>query len=191
MGYIKDSLTSGERVAARAHLHWIVFWKPLFWLGVAAGLVAFGNWTGACAGVLERSSDLSRGLQGFKALIDDVAGWTIGEKWGVAALGASILVLLLSGLSLIGAFLFYWSSEFAVTNRRVLCKYGFISRTTIEVLLSKVETIRVKQGVWGRVFDYGTVIITGTGGAIDGFPRISSPMKFRHKIQEQVAESGN
>jgi membrane protein YdbS with pleckstrin-like domain len=88
----------------------------------------------------------------------------------------------------IGPAVRYISSEFAVTDKRVLGKVGFIERESDETLLSKIEAIAVDQGVLGRVFGFGTVTITGTGGTQEVFSRISEPLEFRRQIQSQIIE---
>ena len=69
----------------------------------------------------------------------------------------------------------YASSEFAVTNKRVVIKVGFINRKTLEMVLTKVETIRVDQSILGRVLNYGTIVVTGTGGTNEPFSVDSKP----------------
>ena len=66
-------------------------------------------------------------------------------------------------------------------------KTGLVRRNSFEVLLTKVEGIQVNQTISGRIFDYGTVVITGTGGSADPFLYIAKPLDFRRKIQEQVS----
>jgi uncharacterized membrane protein YdbT with pleckstrin-like domain len=80
----------------------------------------------------------------------------------------------------------YVSSEFAVTDKRVVAKLGFIERESLETLLSKIEAIGVDQGIVGRMLGYGTITITGTGGTEESFPRIADPLEFRRQIQSQV-----
>jgi len=95
----------------------------------------------------------------------------------------------LSGLGLllaIGPAVRYASSEFAVTDKRVVAKLGFIERESLETLLSKVEAIGVDQPILGRMLGYGTITITGTGGTEESFPRISNPLELRRQIQSQV-----
>jgi uncharacterized membrane protein YdbT with pleckstrin-like domain len=98
---------------------------------------------------------------------------------GMALVGIGLLLA-------IGPAIRYVSSEFAVTDKRVLAKHGFIERESIETLLTKIEAISVDQGIIGRVFDYGSITITGTGGTEESFPRISQPLEFRRQIQSQV-----
>lgn len=83
----------------------------------------------------------------------------------------------------------FTSSEFGVTTRRVLVKVGFIRRRSLELLLPKVEGIGVDQGILGRIFGYGTIIVTGTGGTKEVFRSIAAPLDFRRMVQQQTASS--
>jgi uncharacterized membrane protein YdbT with pleckstrin-like domain len=75
------------------------------------------------------------------------------------------------------------SSDFAVTNKRVMMKVGVFSTRSVEILLNKIEAITVNQGFIGRVFDYGDIVITGSGGTREAFPRIQGPLAFRRAVQ--------
>jgi uncharacterized membrane protein YdbT with pleckstrin-like domain len=77
------------------------------------------------------------------------------------------------------------TSEFAVTTMRIVMKVGLIAIHTDEMLLQKVETIGVDQSIWGRLLGYGTVTITGTGGAREPFAHVRDPIGFRRAVQEQ------
>jgi uncharacterized membrane protein YdbT with pleckstrin-like domain len=81
----------------------------------------------------------------------------------------------------------YTSSEFAITNKRVIIKVGLISRRTLEMNLPKIETVNVNQGIFGRMLGYGTITVVGTGGTRESFPNITSPLEFRKKFQELSA----
>jgi len=76
------------------------------------------------------------------------------------------------------------TSEFAITNKRIIIKVGLISRHTLEMNLSKIESVNVNQSILGRIFGFGTIIVVGTGGTKEPFARISNPMEFRRKFQE-------
>jgi uncharacterized membrane protein YdbT with pleckstrin-like domain len=76
------------------------------------------------------------------------------------------------------------STEIAITNKRIIAKFGFISRRTVEINLDKVEALRVEQSVWGRFFNYGTVLISGTGSTVDPIANIADPLVFRRKFME-------
>src|SRR5262249_4503313 len=75
------------------------------------------------------------------------------------------------------------TSEFAVTTTRLIFKVGLIARYTTELLLSKVESIGVNQGLLGRLLGYGDLTVTGTGGAREVFHRVGDPIDFRNHVQ--------
>jgi len=97
------------------------------------------------------------------------------------AVGGSLLVIAFCLWAVI--YLRYASSEFAVTNKRVIIKVGVVQRRTLEMLLSKVEAISVEQGIGGRILGYGTIIVVGTGGTKEPFQQIANPLEFRRAVQ--------
>jgi uncharacterized membrane protein YdbT with pleckstrin-like domain len=96
------------------------------------------------------------------------------------------LLLVIALLFALDRYIRLVTSEFVVTNKRVLIKIGLVRRHTLELLLGKVETIGVEQGVPGRIFNYGTIIVTGTGGTKELFPVIARPLEFRKAVQERA-----
>jgi len=76
------------------------------------------------------------------------------------------------------------TSEFAITNKRVVIKTGLISRRTLEMNLPKIESVNVDQSILGRILGYGTIMVIGTGGTRESFAGIADPLTFRKKFQE-------
>jgi uncharacterized membrane protein YdbT with pleckstrin-like domain len=87
----------------------------------------------------------------------------------------------------INAAINYYTSEFGVTSKRVMMKTGFIRRKSLELLLPKVEGVQVDQGIIGRMLNYGTIVVSGTGGSHTPFPKVQKPMELRRKINELVS----
>lgn len=114
--------------------------------------------------------------------------------WSLAPLIAlGLLTIGFFGLGLIFwiiAFIRYKTTELAFTNKRVIAKIGFISRQTIELNISKVESIQVNQGVFGRIFNYGSLLISGAGNPQAPIPGISDPMSFRRAFMESQDSAG-
>lgn len=77
----------------------------------------------------------------------------------------------------------YTTSEFAVTDRRVIVKVGWIKRRTLETMLGKIEALGVDQGLLGRLLGFGTITVTGTGGTQETFHQIAAPLEFRKQVQ--------
>ena len=77
------------------------------------------------------------------------------------------------------------TSEFSVTNKRVIIKSGWLNRRTVEMMLSKVESLDVNQGIFGRMGDYGNITVRGTGGTRESFRFIEQPLMLRRAVQTQ------
>lgn len=75
------------------------------------------------------------------------------------------LFFLLGTITLLKSFIDFWTTEIAVTTKRVVYKRGLIARDTIEISLDRVEGLDVKQSILGRILNFGTVLIRGTGYA--------------------------
>lgn len=106
----------------------------------------------------------------------------LGSNNNAGAAGFIAIGLLLATIALIN----FKTSEFGVTNKRILVKVGFIRRQSNETLLSKVEGIQINQGIIGRILNFGTVVIRGTGGGKDEYKKISDPMELRRRVQTQI-----
>ena len=109
----------------------------------------------------------------------------------VAAVFHSWIVVLAAVIIASIIFVNLWATraaaEFAVTDKRVIVAVGAVRRRTLELMLNKVEGVAVVQTLTGRVFNFGTVTITGTGGTHESFDHIAAPLEFRRQVQAQLA----
>jgi uncharacterized membrane protein YdbT with pleckstrin-like domain len=98
-----------------------------------------------------------------------------------------VLVFFFSIIILIQIALIYFATEFALTNKRIIAKRGLIRRHSLEIMLSKVESVRVAQSIDGRIFGFGSVVVVGSGGTKEGFRFITNPMELRKRINVKIA----
>ena len=106
---------------------------------------------------------------------------------------AWVLVRVLYGVALVAFFRAWfrrWIREFAVTNLRVIYKKGFVWRHTVEMNIDQVESVHVNQSIVGRLLDYGTLHVLGTGQGIEHLHNIGSPLKLRSAIIANEHQSG-
>lgn len=160
MSYIDDTLMKNEVVLYRSKPHWVIFTWPAVWLVLAILLFLFGP------------------------LIPLANTQALGNLPVFAV--AAIIALILAVLSAINSFINFQTSEYGITNKRVLMKLGFIRRLALEIYLQRIESVKVYQSVSGRILGYGSIMISGVGGSKDPFHNIPYPLEFRRKIQEQV-----
>ena len=99
-------------------------------------------------------------------------------------LGVLTLVVAIGLIFLAWAWIRVHSTEIAITNRRIIAKFGFVQRRTIEININQVESLRVDQGFWGRLLNFGTIIVAGTGSSLEPAPDIADPLVFRRKFME-------
>jgi uncharacterized membrane protein YdbT with pleckstrin-like domain len=116
-------------------------------------------------------------------------------KWPVIFWVGAWAALIFLGIILVGIFLFLRSAiemsttQFAVTDRRVVLKRGWLNRHTQELAVESVEGVHLDQTIWQRLFGYGRIIVTGTGDARIVFPPMSDPVTFRRAIETARAHS--
>jgi uncharacterized membrane protein YdbT with pleckstrin-like domain len=164
LSYVEKHLIPGESVQYQTKLHWIVM------VGHAAIAI----------------------LLALVAIAIPIVWAFLGaKKKGSSVPGAVYLFALLCFL--VGAALFLVgllrrrATEMAVTSKRVIVKTGIAERRTVEILLSRIESVAVDEPALGRLLGYGTVIVRGTGGTPETFEKIQQPLKFREQVQSQIA----
>jgi len=166
VGYVEQNLNPGERILYATHLHWIVLFRSIF-------------------------VDVIFSIAGL-ALI----GWGIagthsqrGEAQVVAIAGAALVII--GGAILWIATIRRNATEMAVTNKRIIIKVGFLTKRTLELFLSKVESVGVEQTVLGRMMGFGSITVRGTGGTNEPFSHVANPLEFRRQVQRQIEEHVN
>jgi uncharacterized membrane protein YdbT with pleckstrin-like domain len=168
MSYVERSLVPGETLLYETRHHWMVLIGPLLmallFVAVAVGLlveaVEAKNGSGVVAGA---SAETVHGM-------DFVAIALVAASIGTLVYGAAKRN----------------ATEMAVTDRRVLIKTGIGNRRTLDLMLSRVESIGVEETFFGRMLGYGSVVVHGTGGTPESFVMIAHPQEFRRSVQQQI-----
>ena len=166
MSYVNDNLMPNEKVLFSARIHPAIFLPAVitFFFTIAIGIFAF--------------SLASQGGSGTS---------TLSAVSGVF-LCISGLLFIYSIMLGLQAIIVMTTTEFAVTNRRVIAKTGFIRRHTLEMLLTKIESVAVNQNILGRMLNFGVVTVTGTGGTKESFRAIGQPFVVRKKISQVIEQ---
>jgi len=156
MSYIKHVLQPDEKIVMVGRLSWILYRRAIFYL--VFGIILL---------VLEQ-------LYWNEAWHKDYALYATAAVFGLATLIAAF-----------HAWLVRYTTEIAVTSKRIIYKRGFITRHTAEMNMDKVSSVDVDQSIWGRLFNFGSVQILGTGGAhsIERLDPIDAPIALRNAIE--------
>jgi len=108
--------------------------------------------------------------------------WVVAAAEPGAWTVAGFLLAIAALLRLLAALIKFWTTEIAVTDRRVLLKVGLIRRDTIEINAAKVESVDVSQPLLGRLLNYGTVQVRGTGGHANRLADVADPLALRRAV---------
>ena len=152
MRYVRRVLQPGETIVYSTKLHWIIYWRAILLLIVCIMLAG--------------------------------AAWYMADNKNLSlALAIAAVIFALLGLSsALCIFIRRWTTELAVTDRRVIYKEGLIARRTLEMNRSRVESVDVYQTILGRILGYGTITLRGTGGSLEPMHTIDDPLAFRSHI---------
>lgn len=174
MSYISNTLADGEDILAEARFHWT------YTLGALAGLAI---WI-AVAFAVSYALSLEQ--------LREAGAWTplASPEWTLRDWAMAVIVAF-GALRFFSTMIKKWTTEIAATDRRLVCKRGWIARSTQELPLNRIEEIRLKQGVLGRILGYGKLSVSGTGGDKPiQIPTIDDPLEFRVGIANARAKAG-
>jgi uncharacterized membrane protein YdbT with pleckstrin-like domain len=161
MTYLQKMLMPDERVVYIAVLHWIIF-VPGMVMTAIGGVAGFYSYD----------------------VVALVAGPHMVPLLGRIVAGVAF-VFALAGLGLlVGAIVRQSATEMAITNRRLIAKYGFISRSTFEIMINRVTGVNFEQTILGRILGYGTILVHGAGGDISPVDVVSNPQLFQRALMD-------
>lgn len=95
-------------------------------------------------------------------------------------------VLLIPTISAIKKTIEFKHIEFAVTNKKVIEKYGWLHTHCDEMLLSRVENVTVNKSFGGGLFHYGDVCIQGANRNNVNFRGVKDPEGVRRQINDVI-----
>jgi uncharacterized membrane protein YdbT with pleckstrin-like domain len=182
MLYVQQSLAPDEELIHIGRFHWFydvlaimnIVWGLFFALSILGGVVVVEQY-------------LPRGVQ-------DVLNTTTpepGASWIelVRALHPGIklfalLIFLMGVLKFAQMLVIKATTEIAVTTSRLIYKRGLVARSVGEMNIDRIEGVSVIQSFWGRIFDFGNVVVRGMGVGEIIFPPIARPLVFRRAIEK-------
>ena len=97
-------------------------------------------------------------------------------------------------LALVGIFweaIIWMSYQFTlliIKKKQVILCTGVLVRQTLDIPLNKIESIDIRQSVMGSLFQYGSLVITGTGGSRQYVNFLSHPLTARRYIEQLLHE---
>jgi uncharacterized membrane protein YdbT with pleckstrin-like domain len=128
--YPEDLLRGDERVVVHKHPHWKILVLPVLVLLIIVGLGSY-----------------------VAALIDGQS-WQLYGWIGLAVVGGTALLWLT-----VAPLLRWRTTHFVLTTRRVLVREGVLSRSGIDIPISRINTVQFRHSLIDRILGCGTLIV--------------------------------
>lgn len=111
--------------------------------------------------------------------------------WGIIFLVIGVMIefwyigLIIAAIIIGIKYLKIATTELSLTSKKVIGKVGIISTKVMDSPLNKINNISVEQGLGGKIFGYGKVVMSTSSGSFN-FNFISQPDVFRSAVMEQI-----
>ncbi len=183
--YVENNLQSGEEIIVRARINKLAAMaKIVFALVVLITLIVLqimvsikaDNEKIAALSASELDQLTRMGVKGL--------GWyTIAKFMWIFWLFGVIIAVVPMVIDIIRLFF----TDIAATNRRVIGKTGVVATKTVDIIIGKVDTVKIETTFWGRVFKFYTLEISG-GGNANGvkFKGVVNANEIRNEINNAV-----
>jgi uncharacterized membrane protein YdbT with pleckstrin-like domain len=76
--------------------------------------------------------------------------------------------------------------SYYITNKRLILKKGLFTTSLIDMPIEKVESIIVVQSLFGHIFNYGNVFVSGIGGMLPRYRSVRKPYKVRRILYKMI-----
>lgn len=177
MDYIRDSLGDDEELVHIGHFHWMYTVSAIVNVVISVVLAV-----AVIVIAIMVEPYLPASLRG---------GAGIGDSWLAQVRDVNPAIKILAFLILVMGLFRYAqmmiikvTTEIVITNKRLVYKRGLVARYVGEMNIDRIEGVNVLQGIVGRIFNYGRVMVRGMGVGEIVLPPIENPLLFRRKIEK-------
>ena len=178
MLYVQQSLAPDEELVHIGRFHWFydvvaimnIFWGLFFAVSVLIAAVVLQNY-------------IPVNLMSVPAEAGD--SWlTLVQKLHPGLKLFSLLLALIGVMKFAQMLVIKATTEIAITTTRLIYKRGLVARFVGEMNIDRIEGVSVLQSVFGRIFNFGQIVIRGMGVGELVLPVIADPVKFRRAIEK-------
>lgn len=178
MLYVQQSLAPDEELVHIGRFHWFydvmaimnIVWGLFFAVSILFAAVVLQNY-------------IPVNLMSVPPETGD--GWiTLIRKLHPALKLFALLIALIGLLKFAQMLVIKATTEIAITTTRLIYKRGLVARYVGEMNIDRIEGVSVLQSVFGRIFNFGQIVIRGMGVGELILPVIADPVKFRRAIEK-------
>lgn len=186
MLYVQQSLAPDEDIIYIARFHWFydlqaimsIVWGLFFAVSLLIGVETL---------IESLPEKIGNIFLSYPLEPDD--GWvSVIRKMHPAIKLVALLLFLMGVVRFARMLVTKLTTEIVVTSSRIVYKRGLVARSAGEMSIDRIESVSVIQSFWGRIFDFGRLIIHGMGVGEMILPNLAEPIRFRRAIEK--ARSG-
>ena len=176
MDYIRHSLSDDEQLIHIARFHWMynvqAIFNVIFGTVLSITILVFA---------IKYQPMMFGGGVAYPADMDFI------DKIRVLHPGLKILsffVFIMGLLKFAQMMIIKATTEIGVTDIRLVYKRGLVARAVGEINIDRIEGVNVIQGIFGRIFGYGRVLVRGMGVGEVVLPPVAQPIRFKKAIEK-------
>lgn len=165
MGYPRRLLGDGEVIVTEMKPHWRALIIPSV---VLIAVVFAATWLALMWG------------SWFAGTVGSIG------RWAIVIVSVSLVVVFA-----VRPFLFWITTQYVFTNRRIITRAGLIAKRGRDMPLSKVNNVSFEISVFGRLLNYGRLEIESAGDEdliIDDVPNVESIQREVYRLHEEDDE---
>lgn len=159
MAYPDELLVEGERVVLHTRPHWKMLVLPVLVFLVVVGAAA------------------------FLAALVSAQSWALVARVALAVVGAVLV-----GRFTVLPFVRWRTTHFVVTTRRVLVREGVLSRSGMDIPMSRINTVQFRHTVAERMLGCGTLVIESASDEPLEFTDVPAVEKVHSLLYQEVAD---
>jgi uncharacterized membrane protein YdbT with pleckstrin-like domain len=185
MSYVKHILLPNEQVLYDGHVHPTVLLPGAIRLGIAALLLmASTNTGGGHSWLLSFAYNLGQVAYWTRGFYNTLAHWQVINPNIAIEIKVLALIIALAGFArFMNGVISMQTTELIVTDKRIICKTGVLTITTVEMDRTRVAGVIVDQSFLGRIMGYGHIYIQGFTSNIGGLPPMANPHMVERFVQ--------
>ncbi len=166
MDYVQRNLGKNEKIVLRAKINWLALLVPILWAVLVE--IAWSMFKKKVVGEIDPSTTTG----------DDPTK----QIFNVFAVVSQIIAF----LPAIVRFLVLANEKLVITNKRIVGKVGILRVDTIDFPIEKVDNVTYNAGIFGNLFKYYTLQITGTSGDKKELKMVANAQAFKNAVSEAI-----
>lgn len=180
-------LTEGEEIIASTKRHWTTLIPSVILVLISIGIAVGFSYL--------HESVVASVENGIEKCFENLADG-FGFIFSIVGLGVMLFLMVGACIGLPMDILALKKEYFILTNKRIYGRRGVIAKSELNIVLEKIDTVRIQNSILGRLFHYATIeIISPASSRIEngntvyeGLGDISNAQEFQKAVLDTIEQ---